>query len=121
MAIKTVISFFTGLIVMTCLLLIGVDYAILWGVLAFLLNFIPTFGSILAAIPAVLLATVQLGLGTAALTAFVYAVINVVVGSVIEPRLMRQGLESISTGWFFFPWSSGAGYWARLACCCRYH
>ena len=55
----------TGLAVVILLGLIGVDYAVLWGVLAFLLNFIPNIGSIIAAIPAVLLALVQLGLAAA--------------------------------------------------------
>ena len=93
MAIKTVISIATGLIATISLMLIGVDYASLWGLLAFLLNFVPALGSLLAAIPPVLLATVQLGVGHAIITALVYIVINVFVGNVIEPKLMGKGLN----------------------------
>ena len=92
MALKAGISLFTGLTVTLCLLVIGVDFPVLWGLLAFFLNFIPTIGSILAAIPAVLLAIVQLGIGAGAATASVYMVINVVIGNFIEPRYMGQQL-----------------------------
>ena len=93
MAIKTLISLTTGLLVMGCLMVIGVDYAVLWGLLTFLLNFIPTLGSILAAIPPVLLAIIQLGIGEALATALVYLSINIIVGSIVEPRLMGRGLN----------------------------
>ena len=93
MAIKTVISFFTGLVVAISLMVIGVDYAALWGLLAFLLNFVPTLGSLLAAIPPVLLAIVQLGIGQAMITASIYIVINIAIGNIIEPRLMGKGLN----------------------------
>ena len=74
-------------------MLIGVDYHVLWGLLAFLLNFIPTFGSILAAVPPVLLAIVQLGFGEALMTAALYVAVNVIVGSILEPRFMGKGLD----------------------------
>ena len=93
MAIKTMVSFATGLLVMVALMLIGVDYPVLWGLLAFLLNFIPTFGSILAAIPPVLLAIVQLGVGEALITAALYVAVNIIVGSILEPRFMGKGLN----------------------------
>ncbi|MFT6201302.1 MAG: putative PurR-regulated permease PerM, partial [Candidatus Endobugula sp.] len=72
MAIKTLVSLATAVLVMIALAIIGVDYPILWGLLAFLLNFIPTFGSILAAVPPVLLAVVQLGVGEAFIVAIFY-------------------------------------------------
>ncbi len=93
MAIKSVLSLLTGVLVVAWLALLGVDYPVLWGMLAFLLNFVPTLGSMLAAIPAVLLALVQLGTGDALLTATGYLVVNVVVGNVLEPRLMGKGLD----------------------------
>ena len=93
MLIKTIVSFATGLLIMLALMLIGVDYPVLWGLLAFLLNFIPTFGSILAAVPPVLLATVQLGLGDAFMTAILYVAVNIIVGNVLEPRFMGKGLN----------------------------
>ena len=97
MAIKAVISAFTGAIVAFMLWVIGVDFPVLWGVLAALLNFIPSIGSILAAVPAVLLALVQLGVGSAVVTAIGYIVVNVVIGSIIEPKFMgeRVGLSTL--------------------------
>jgi len=92
MALKAVISAATGFIVYLMLVIIGVDYPVLWGVVAFLLNFIPNIGSIIAAVPAVLLAFIQLGPLSAAIAASGYVVINVLVGSVIEPKVMGQGL-----------------------------
>ena len=65
----------------------------LWGLLAFLLNFVPTVGSFIAAVPAVLLALVQLGLGHAGLTLAGFVVVNFLMGSAIEPRWMGRGLN----------------------------
>ena len=93
MALKTAFSLLTGVLIMTWLWFLNVDYPALWGLLAFLLNFVPNLGSILAAVPAVLLALIQLGLGDAVLTAIGFVVVNIVVGSVLEPRYMGKGLD----------------------------
>ena len=90
--LKTVVSLGTGIFVATWLAIFGVDQYVLWGVLAFLLNYVPNIGSIIAAIPAVLLALVQGGFELALWAPLGYVIVNVVVGSVIEPRLMGQGL-----------------------------
>ncbi len=92
-AIKTLVSLMTGLALLVWLWILGVDYFVLWGLLAFLLNFVPTLGSILAAVPPVLLAIVQLGVGDAALVGIGFLVVNVVVGNIIEPRVMGKGLN----------------------------
>ncbi len=92
MGIKTIISMITGFIIGIAMWLIGVDYPVLWGVLAFMLNFVPGIGSIIAAVPAILLALVQLGFSTAMLVAGVFLVVNIVIGSFIEPRYMGKGL-----------------------------
>lgn len=92
MSLKTIISIVTGVIIGSALWLIGLDYPILWGVLAFLLNFVPNIGSIIAAVPAVLLALVQLGVTPALLVAAVYIATNVIIGSVVEPRYMGKEL-----------------------------
>lgn len=92
MSMKTLISLLTGVIIGTALWLIGVDYPVLWGVLAFMLNFVPNIGSIIAAVPAVLLTLVQLGVSEALMVAGVYIVANIIIGSVIEPRYMGKGL-----------------------------
>jgi predicted PurR-regulated permease PerM len=91
-AIKTVISLATGILVAIFLTIMGVDYALLWGVLAFVFNYIPNIGSIMAAVPPVLLTIIQLGLGRALGVAIGYVVIGTVVGNIIEPRLMGRGL-----------------------------
>ena len=72
--------------------IIGVDFPALWGLLAFLLNYVPTIGSLIAAAPPVLLALVQLGAWHAAAVAAVFAVTNVGFGNVVEPRFMGRGL-----------------------------
>jgi predicted PurR-regulated permease PerM len=89
---KTITSLATGICVAISLSIIGVDFPILWGVLAFLLNFIPNIGSTIAAIPAVMLALVQLGLPSAIVTTVAYVVINGVIGNFIEPRVMGRSL-----------------------------
>ncbi len=89
---KTLTSLATGVLIAIWLALIGVDFPVLWGIFAFLLNFVPTIGSIIAAVPAVLIALVQSGLGLAALGAGGYLVVNVLIGNIIEPRVMGRGL-----------------------------
>ena len=93
MAIKTLLSLATGFLVLLVLWIQGVDYPVMWALLAFLLNFVPTVGSFLAAIPAVLLALIQLGPGPAGFLALAYVLINLVIGNVIEPRWMGKGLN----------------------------
>ncbi len=92
LVIKTLVSLATGAIIGVWLSVLGVDHFMLWAVLAFLLNYIPNIGSIIAAVPAVLLAFVQLGPATAGLTALGYIVSNTVMGNVVEPRFMGRGL-----------------------------
>jgi predicted PurR-regulated permease PerM len=92
LGIKTLVSLTTGAIVAAAMALIGVDFALLWGFLAFLLNYIPAFGSILAAIPPVLLAIVQFGFGRALIVALVFIAVNVVFGNFLEPYLMGRQL-----------------------------
>ena len=92
MAIKTMTSALTGALIALSLWLIGVDYPLLWGVMAFLLNFIPNIGSVIAAIPVVLLALVQIGFGAATMTALAYLVVNMIIGGALEPRMMGKGL-----------------------------
>jgi len=89
---KTLVSIATGACAGTLTWSLGLDFPLLWAMLAFLLNYVPTIGSIIAAVPAVLLALVQLGPGAAGATAIGFAAINVVFGNVIEPRLMGYGV-----------------------------
>jgi predicted PurR-regulated permease PerM len=92
MAIKTATSALTGILVGLWLWAVGLDYPVLWGMLAFLLNFVPSIGSILASVPALLLAMVQLGTTGALWSLLGYVLINVIIGNIIEPRFMGRGL-----------------------------
>lgn len=111
LGIKTVVSFATGLCAWLLTWSIGLDFPLLWAMLAFLLNYLPTIGSIIAAVPAILLALVQLGPGAAAATLAGFAVINVVIGNVIEPRLMGYGVGIsplvVFIGLLFWGWVFG--------------
>lgn len=91
-AIKTTVSFGTGLLVGFLVWMCDVDYPVLWGVMAFLLNYVPNIGSILAGIPAVLLGFLQHGSLTALVLIGGYAGVNIVMGNVVEPRFMGKGL-----------------------------
>ncbi|UCB48615.1 MAG: AI-2E family transporter [Deltaproteobacteria bacterium] len=97
LALKTVFSLATGVTIAIWLAILGVDFALLWGLVAFLLNYVPNIGSIIAAIPAILLALLQLGWGPALLTCLGYVVANVVFGSILEPKFMgrRLGLSTL--------------------------
>src|SRR5690606_10405994 len=86
MSIKALVSLITGGFVYIGLAIVGLDFAILWGSLAFVLNFIPNIGSIIAAIPAVLFGLIQLGLFKTSIIILIYVVVNVVVGNFIEPK-----------------------------------
>ncbi|MCP3980690.1 MAG: AI-2E family transporter [bacterium] len=94
---KTLISLTTGTIVGVAMAIIGVDFAVLWGALAFLLNYIPNLGSILAAVPPVVVAALQLGPGHALAVALVFIMVNVSLGNLLEPYFMgrRLGLSTL--------------------------
>ena len=94
--IKTLISAVTGIAIWLWLLILGVDYPVLWGTLSFLLNYVPNIGAIIAALPVALLALVQLGVGSALLTVLGFAVVHIVVGNIVEPKLTGKGM-SLST------------------------
>jgi predicted PurR-regulated permease PerM len=70
----------------------GLDFYLLWGVLAFLLNYIPNIGSIIAAVPAMSLAVLQLGFPSAGAIGLGFMLINTIMGNVVEPRYMGRGL-----------------------------
>jgi predicted PurR-regulated permease PerM len=110
MRIKAMTSLAVALCAWLLLWLLGIDFAPLWALLAFFLNFVPVVGNIVMMIPPVLLAVVQIGPGTAVVVAAGYLIINTGIGNVIEPRIMGKGL-GISTltvflallfwGWLF--------------------
>ncbi|MBW2655045.1 MAG: AI-2E family transporter [Deltaproteobacteria bacterium] len=92
LGIKTLTSLVTGIAIFIWLAVQGVDFPVMWGVFAFLLNYIPNIGSIIAAVPVVLLALIQLGPMAAGIVSLGFLIVNILVGSVIEPKVMGQGI-----------------------------
>lgn len=112
LGMKTLSNLFTALVVGGLSYAFDLDFPLLWAVLAFLLNFIPTIGSFIASGPPVLLALVMHGPGAAALYALLYLGANVLVGNVLEPRVMGRALglsplvvllSMIFWGWLWGP------------------
>jgi AI-2 transport protein TqsA len=118
MVIKTLINLVAGTLTTILLVVLGVDYPVLWGFLAFLLHYVPSVGSVFAAIPAVLLALIQLGGGAAVLTAGGYLVIGLVLGNIVEPRIMgrRLGLSTLVVFVSLIVWGSLLGVIGALLC-----
>jgi predicted PurR-regulated permease PerM len=112
LALKTWICIATGAVATALLAAVGVDNFYLWGSFTFLLNYIPTIGSFIAAIPPILLAFVQFGWTKAIIVAAGYIVLNLIIGNFVEPRVMGRGLglstlvvflSLIFWGWVFGP------------------
>jgi predicted PurR-regulated permease PerM len=97
LAIKTIMSVSVGLAAGIWVAFCNVDYPIFWGLVAFIMHYIPNIGAFLASIPPVLLAVFENGTGTAIVVAFGYTVINMVLGNLVEPALMgrRFGLSTL--------------------------
>jgi len=110
--IKMKTSLVTGIWAFAVLWFYDVDYALLWATLAFFLNFVPVIGSIIAAIPPIVIALLDQGSGTALWVAVWYMIINMIVGNILEPKIMGKGLGLSATtvflsmtfwGWMFGP------------------
>ena len=109
---KTLISLATGLLVGIWVFALGVNFPLLWGVLAFVFNYIPSLGSIIAAVPVVILAWIDHGTGTAVLVGLGYLAVNITLGNFLEPHLMgrRLGISTLVVflslvfwGWLWGP------------------
>jgi predicted PurR-regulated permease PerM len=92
LGIKTLLCLSMGILIYFALLIIGVDYPLLWALIAGLMNYIPNIGSFIATIPTVLFALIQLGLGGALWTLGSCMLIHNVLGNFMEPRIMGKGL-----------------------------
>jgi len=112
MGIKTAVSAVTGLVVYAGLRLLHVDSPVLLGVLAFLLNYVPAIGSVIAAVPGVLLALGSGGAGVGVAAAVLYLAANQILGNIVEPRVMGAGfgvspalvlLSAVFWGWVLGP------------------
>lgn len=97
LVVKTYTSAVTGLLAGLGCWFFGVPYPMVLGLIAFVLNYVPSLGSIIASVPAVLLALVLEGVGPAIGVAMVYLAINISIGSITEPRIMgrRMGLSPL--------------------------
>jgi len=93
LVLKTAISLATGTAIGVGAFLLGVDFALFWGFLAFVLNYIPSIGSFIAAVPAVLIALLQFGPGRAFGLASVYLAVNVILGNFADPILVGRQLR----------------------------
>lgn len=112
LAIKTAISLLTGLLAGTLCWAAGLDFFVLWGILAFFFNFIPVVGSIVAGVPPTILALFVAGLPNAVLVAGGYLLINNFLGNFVEPMLVgrRFGISTLVVvisvvfwGWLWGP------------------
>jgi AI-2 transport protein TqsA len=90
--VKSFTSFLTGFIITIMLTFFNVDYPILWGVIAALFNFVPVVGSIIAAVPAVLLSFMNVDLNITILLIVFYMAINISISNILEPKLMGKEL-----------------------------
>jgi predicted PurR-regulated permease PerM len=100
-SIKTFTSMLTGVAITAALVYFGIQYAALWGFLGFLLNFTPVIGSMLAAVPAILLAIFYKDPATVFWLAAVYVLINNLISNVLEPKIMGDG-PGLSPAVIFF-------------------
>lgn len=91
---KTLISLVTGLLFTIALYSFGVEFALIWGILAFLLNFIPSIGSVVATFLPLSIAFIQFdNYLTFTFLAIILILIQVVIGNIIDPRLMGKQLN----------------------------
>jgi predicted PurR-regulated permease PerM len=93
MGIKTIVSLVTGSCIYFGLSLLSVDSPLLLGLMAFLLNYIPAVGSVIAAIPGILLALIKFGPERALVVLVIYVVVNLVIGGIMEPKLFGKSFR----------------------------
>ena len=90
LGIKTLISFITGILAAAVTGWLGLEFALLWGMVAFIFNYIPAIGSIIASIPPTLLALVDKSPGTALAVLIGFLIINMILGNFVEPMLLGR-------------------------------
>src|ERR687893_3189150 len=91
--LRAIVNLVTGAGVTILLLVLGVDFPLLWGILTFFLSFVPYIGLVLAVTPAVVLALAEFGVDRALLVAAGVIVINVLAENVLSPLMMGRGLN----------------------------
>jgi AI-2 transport protein TqsA len=93
LSITTSTGLVIGLLNAVLLLIMGVDFAVLWGILGFLMNYIPSVGIIISFIPPTILALLKYGWQSAIITAAGIIIINAVIENIIKPRIMEEDLN----------------------------
>ena len=91
--LRAIVNLVTGAGVTILLLVLGVDFPLLWGILTFFLSFVPYVGLVLAVAPAVVLALAEFGVDRALLVAAGVTVINVLAENLLSPMMMGRGLN----------------------------
>lgn len=91
--IRAKVNLIYGLGVSAILFVFGIDFAVLWGLLTFVLGFIPYLGIIIAAIPPVLVSWAKYGIWGAVAMGLFFIIINTVAESYIFPKLTGKGLQ----------------------------
>lgn len=111
LGLKTAISAATGVTAFLLCGIVGIPFALLWGTLAFLLNFIPFIGSVIASVPPLLLALLEAGWVPAALVGVGYLAINITFANIVEPRVFGRATKLsplvILIGVVFWGWVLG--------------
>ena len=119
LGVKTLMSLAVGTVIGLWVWFLGMPFPLFWAALAFLLHYIPAIGAFLAGIPAILVALVQQGVGTALVLALGYVAVNVVLGNFVEPVLMghRFGLSTLVVflSLMFWGWIWGPIAWRRTS------
>lgn len=112
MAVSAGFGFVVAVIDAGALLIIGVPGAFVWGVLAFVTNFIPNVGFVIGVVPPALIGLLEGGVGMMVVVVVVFTVINFVVQSVIQPRIVGDAVGLSATLTFlslvFWGWAIGA-------------
>ncbi len=97
LVMKTVVSAIMGALTGIGVWAIGLDFPLLWGLVAFVFNYVPNIGPVLAAVPALGLALVTLGIGRTLLVAALFLALHLGLGNLLEPQLFgrRLGLSPL--------------------------
>ncbi len=110
--VKTGANLLTGALVALWLAAFRIDFALLWGVCAFMLSYLPTIGTLLLALPVLAVTVLQYGFGTALVVGVGYALINTAIAALVEPRVFGQALglsplvvfvSMVCWGWLWGP------------------
>lgn len=93
LGVKTLTGLIGGVSVTIVLIIMKVQYAVIWGILVLLMRYIPNIGSVIAAIPIMLFVLIQDGITGVLYVGIAYGIINFVIGQIIEPKFLAKGMN----------------------------